>query len=332
VPDYNSPTVRRRRLAAELRRLRERAGLTGDEVAETLGWSASKISRIELHRIGVKQVDLNRLVDLDGVADIHRESLVALARESRQTGHLEAVAATFPGEHAAFLYAEAEAQSVWAWDPQVVPGLLQTADYARAVMLCWHEMFCAPPGEIDRRVEARLLRQQVLDRDPPLVLAVVIDESVLYRRLGSSTVMRDQLRHIAESAGRPNVTVQVMPLARDQLVTTGAFTYMQFPQVHDVPLHGIVMAEHLTGSDYIEAEEDTYQYQTAFNALRNMALNSAESLRLIGSAIEKFDVSRGHQAGTLRRCASYVLPNRWVSAGSSYQRANAAQASHTAAA
>src|SRR6266446_6809565 len=112
-----------------------RAGLTGDEVADRLGWSASKISRIELHRIGIKQADLLRLLDLYRVADVHRGSLVALADEARRTGRLEAVAASLPGEYAAFLYAEAEAKSVWTWDPQIVPGLLQTADYARAVML-----------------------------------------------------------------------------------------------------------------------------------------------------------------------------------------------------
>src|SRR6266498_3022495 len=128
LPDYGSPTVRRRRLAAELRRLRERAGLTGDEVADRLGWSASKISRIELHRIGIKQADLLRLLDLYRVADVHRGSLVALADEARRTGRLEAVAASLPGKYAAFLYAEAEAKSVWTWDPQIVPGLLQTAD------------------------------------------------------------------------------------------------------------------------------------------------------------------------------------------------------------
>ncbi len=291
MPDHGSPTVRRRRLAAELRRLRERAGFTGDEVAERLGWSGSKISRIELHRIGIKQADLLLLLDLYDVADVHRESLVTLCQESSKTGRFEAVAATFPGEQAAFLYAEAEAQSVWAWDPQVVPGLLQTADYARAVMLCWHEMFDAPPGEADRRVEARLLRQEMLDRDPPLTLAVVIDESVLHRRLGSPAIMRDQLMHIAEASERHNVTVQVIPLAGDQLITTGAFIYMQFPQVHDVPLHDIAIVEHLTGSDYIEDEEDTYRYHKAFSTLISRALTSEESLQLVRNAVAKLDTS-----------------------------------------
>lgn len=289
MPDHGSPTVRRRRLAAELRRLRERAGFTGDEVAERLGWSGSKISRIELHRIGIKQADLLLLLDLYDVADAHRESLVALCRESSKTGRLEAVAATFPGEYAAFLYAEAEAESVWTWDPQIIPGLLQTADYTRAMVLSWHEMFPGPPADVERRVEARLLRQQVLDRTPPLALSAVIDESVLYRRLGGTSVLRAQLKHLAASFGRPNVTIQILPLAGDQLIAIGAFIYMKFPQVHDVPLHDIVMAEHLTGSDYVEEEEDTYQYHTAFRALTRKALGSQDSMNLIGKALAELE-------------------------------------------
>ena len=281
MPDYGSPTVRRRRLAAELRRLRERAGLTGDEVADRLGWSASKISRIELHRIGIKQADLLRLLDLYRVADVHRGSLVALADEARRTGRLEAVAASLPGEYAAFLYAEAEAKSVWTWDPQIVPGLLQTADYARAVMLRWADVFPVPPGDIDRRIEGRLLRQQVLHRDPPFVLSAVIDESVLYRRLGDNAIMHRQLDRLAETAELPNVTVQILPLTGDQSIATSAFIYMQFAQAHDIPLHDIAVVEHLSGNDYVEDDGDTYQFYRLFKSLASKALSAKDSLSLV---------------------------------------------------
>lgn len=281
MPDHGSPTVRRRRLAAELRRLRERAGFTGDEVAERLGWSGSKISRIELHRIGIKQADLLLLLDLYDVADAHRESLVALCRESSKTGRLEAVAATFPGEHAAFLYAEAEAQSVWTWDPQVVPGLLQTADYARSVMVGLDDVFPVPPGEIDRRVEARLLRQLVLDRDPPLKLSAVIDQSVLHRRLGDNSIMREQLKRLIVAAEIPSVTVQVLPLSGAQSITTGAFIYMKFAQVHDVPMHDMAIVENLAGNDYVEEDDDTFSYHRAFKALTRKALSPTESMNMI---------------------------------------------------
>ena len=154
-----------RRLAAELRRLRERAGLTGEDVSQRLGWSGSKLSRIELHRIGVKQADLRKLLALYGVDESHRDELLALARESKQKGPPQKAAASFP-QVATYVSAEAEAESVWNWEPQIVPGLLQTHEYARAVIQPWHAMFPGPPGEIDRRVEARLLRQQAPHRRP----------------------------------------------------------------------------------------------------------------------------------------------------------------------
>jgi transcriptional regulator with XRE-family HTH domain len=281
VPDHGSPTVRRRRLAAELRRLRERAGFTGDEVAERLGWSGSKISRIELHRIGIKPADLRRLLDLYSVSDAHREDLLALSRETDKTGWLESVTANVRGDYAAFLNAEAEAQSVWNWEPQVIPGLLQTPEYARAVMLGWHQMFPVPPGDVERRVEARLVRQQVLERDPPLMVSAVIDESVLYRRLGDVSVMRGQLERLAEVAELANVTIQILPLSGDHLIGTGAFIYMKFAQVHDIPLHDIVTVEHLAGSWYIEEEQDTYQYLKTFEALIETSLVPQDSQNLI---------------------------------------------------
>ncbi len=135
-----------RRLAAELRRLREHAGLTGEEASERLGWSGSKLSRIELHRIGVKQADLRKLLALYGVDEGYRDELLALASESRQKGLPQKAAARFP-QVATYVYAEAEAESVWNWEPQVVPGLLQTPEYARAIAELWPRMF---PGPRDR--------------------------------------------------------------------------------------------------------------------------------------------------------------------------------------
>jgi transcriptional regulator with XRE-family HTH domain len=282
VPEYGSPAVRRRRLAAELRRLRERAGFRGEQVAEQLGWSASKVSRIELHRTGIKQSDLRLLLDLYGVQDEkHRESLIALAEESSKANRLDRATASLPEEYAASVIAEAEAQSVWTWDPLIVPGLLQTADYARAVMSGWREMFPVPPGEIERRVEARLLRQRVLAREPVFTLATVIDESVLARGVAPAPVMRAQLAHLVRQAQLPNITVRVLALTGQQSVLTGAFTYMKFAQVHHVPMHDMVIVEHLTGSEQVEDENESYKYHTAFQALTDRALSERDSLRLI---------------------------------------------------
>jgi transcriptional regulator with XRE-family HTH domain len=282
LPDHGNPSVRGRRLAAELRRLREQAGLTGDEAAQRLGWSGSKISRIELRRTGVKQADLNKLLDLYQVAETHRGELFALARESSERdSSLDQAAASFPPEYAEHLRMEAEAESVWTWEPQVVPGLLQTQDYARALMRGWQSMFALPPGDLERRVQARLVRQQLLTRDPPLALSVVIDESVLHRRFGDNRIMNQQLRRLAEASELPNVDLRVLPLDGDHPTGTGAFNYFRFAQVHEVGLHDIVTVEHLTGHDYVEDDEGTNKFRVTFEHLMALSRDPVPSRDLI---------------------------------------------------
>ena len=166
---YGSPNVRRRRLAAELRRLRERAGFIGEEVARLLGWSTSKISRLERAQTAIKRADLRRLLDLYRVA--RRTARVCwLSPRSRESRHRSMMRhRQLPAGYAAFVDAEAAAITRWDWEPQVVPGLLQTQNYARAVMRGWYSMFNLPPSELELRVEARIARQQVLSGDQPLV-------------------------------------------------------------------------------------------------------------------------------------------------------------------
>jgi len=282
VPDQGT-SIGSRRLAAELRRLREAAGFTGEQVSQQLGWSGSKLSRIETHRIGVKQADLRELLALYGVDETKCDELLALARESKQRGMARRAAARFP-QVATLVFAEAEAETVWTWESQVIPGLLQTPDYARAVRQPWLGMFPGPPSEIDRWVEARMQRQQVLTRDPPLLFSVVIDESALRRSFGGRAVMHQQLTHLAETSELLNVEVRIYPLSGDHpLLATGAFTYMQFPQVHDVPLHDIVSVEHLEGIYDLEGEEETYRYRVAFEYLVGQSLDPAQSLALISA-------------------------------------------------
>jgi transcriptional regulator with XRE-family HTH domain len=299
LPDGGSPTVRGRRLAAELRRLRERTGLTGEEVAHRLGWSGSKVSRIELHRIGVKRADLRDLLALYGVGEVHREELLALADESKQKSWLEVITSSFPPENAAYFHAEAEAQSIWNWEPQVVPGLLQTPEYARAVMQLYLTMFPSPQKEADRRVEARLVRQQLLTRDPPLELSVVIDESVLHRRFGDSAVMHAQLMRLAEASELPHVKVRIHLLnGAEPPLPTGAFSFMQFRDVHDVPMSDIVSVEHLEGSYYLEEDEQTFRYRAAFEYLVSRSLDPAASRALIRTTAQGLWSA---QAGTPER-------------------------------
>jgi transcriptional regulator with XRE-family HTH domain len=283
--DRASQTIRRRRLAAELRRLREHAGLTGDEAAERLGWSGSKISRIETHRIGVKRSDLTKLLDLYGVAAPHRDELQALAKESDARGWLDALG-SLPTEYAAYIYAEAEAQTTWNWEPQVVPGLLQTAGYALAVMQGWQSIFALPPGDAERRAEIRHVRQQVLTRDKPLEVKAVIDESVLYRRFGGREVMQEQLDQLGRFAELPNVELRILSLNAENPMAAGPFSYMKFASVHDVPLADLVIVEHLTGSYYLEEEEDTHKYRVTFEYLIANSLDPSESWDRIRTAAQ----------------------------------------------
>ncbi len=286
MPDPGGQSVRRRRLAAELRRLRERAGLTGDEVAERLGWSGSKISRIELNRIGVKLADIRKLLDVYGVSPEHREDLQALANEPVGTGLLEVQPSALTAELSTLIDEETEAKSVWTWEPQLVPGLLQTESYARAVIAGWTAIMPTPREEVERRVEARLARQRLLTRDPPLELLTVIDESVLHRNIGGSSVMRDQLEHMVAVSRRPNVRLQILALGGDHPIGTGSFNYMQFTQQHDIPLNDIVNVEQLARNYHIYQESETLQYQVAFRRLTALALSPDESRAVIVRAIQ----------------------------------------------
>jgi transcriptional regulator with XRE-family HTH domain len=288
VPERGSPSVRRRRLAAELRRLRERAGFTGEQVAERLGWSGSKVSRIETSKLGIKEEDLRLLLDLYRVDEARRSEVLALARESGRTAWVDdAAIASFPAGYAGYVYAEAEAMTLWHWAPQVVPGLLQTEAYAREVVLGWHSMFNLSPTDLEARVEARIRRQHVLTREQPLDFCTVIDESVMHRRMGDKSIMRRQLDRLAECSHMPNVVLQVLPLDGLHPVGTGEFTYMRFAQVHDVRLPDMVNTEHLEGDYRVENAADTNQYRVAFERLRSEALDPTQSRDMIGRIIRR---------------------------------------------
>jgi transcriptional regulator with XRE-family HTH domain len=288
VPEHGSPSVRRRRLAAELRRLRERAGFIGEEVAERLRWSTSKLSRIETSKSGIKQTDLQLLLDLYRVDEPHRSAVFALARESTKAPLVnDAVIASFPAGYAAFVYAEVEAIRLWDWEPLVVPGLLQTEGYAREVMRGWNTMFNLPPTELETRVEARMMRQQVLNRDPPLELSVVIDESVIHRRFGDGSIMRHQLERLVDSSEMANVEVLVLPLSGYHPIGTGSFVHMQFQQDHAVPVNDIVTVEQLLSHYYIEDVADTNMYRVTFERLKAEALGAAQSRELIATAAQE---------------------------------------------
>lgn len=284
MTDHGNPSVRRRRLAAELKRLREERNLTGDEVASTLRWSTSKVSRIENSRTGIKPADLGKLLAVYGVSGTHKEELLDLAREPRRKGWWEAYSDVLPEWYAGYVIIESEAEAILCWSPEIVTGLLQTEDYAFAVSDTQGSS-ANSPGEVSRRVQARLRRQHLLGGDHPIQGTFVLDESVLLRRQGSSATMRGQLARLLELAARPNIAILVLPLASASHPVTvgGGFLLLQFPPVPGIgPASDVVYIEQYAKSAlYVEDEAETYQYRRAFEHIVEESLSADESAELI---------------------------------------------------
>ena len=272
-----SPAVRRRRLAAELRRLRQDSGLTAQAVGVRLGWSKAKVSRYELARSGFKTADVERLLDVYGVEGEYRDRLLALAREAAQKGWWETYSDVLPDEQLAFIGLEAEATSVQQWQITVVPGLLQTERFAWHIFSGYQDVRRAPPGVIERRVQTRMIRRQLLTRDQPLKLHAVIDESVLRRQRADRPVMYEQLQHLVEVSELSNVTLQVLPLDGPKGLALDSFQILRFSKAHETQLHDVVSAEVVRNYLFVEGEIDTFEFRLAFEHLARDALQPEES-------------------------------------------------------
>ena len=285
MPQTASPTVRRRRLAAELRRLREHASLTGDQVAMRVGWSASKLSRFENAHTAPRPAEIRKLLALYGVAGRSAEELLALGQEAAGKGWWETYSQTIPPEYSALIGMEAEARAALSWAPLIVPGSLQTADYAREVTSGLIERITpVSPGETRRRVEARLARQRVLTRDDPLRLSAILDQSVLFRRFGDRNVMQSQIKQLLDLSERANISLRILPLDGPHPIGTGAFVLLQFDEAHHVTHQDVVYLEHLTGGRYVEEEDEAFTYRRSFDRLSELALDEAESRKLLAAA------------------------------------------------
>jgi hypothetical protein len=278
-----SPTVRRRRLAGELRRLRDEANLTIDEVAEKLECSASKISRIETGNVGVTPRDARDLLELYGVPEDKRDALVQLAREARQKGWWHAYNEVFTGS---FVGLEQDATSLHTHQALLVPGLLQTERYTRAVHRAIRPD--VQESEVDRRVKARMERQRLLtDHSPPEYWAV-IDEAVLNRTVGGPSVMREQLSHLVDVAALPNVTLQVVPFtAGEHAGMEGSFLILGFPEQADPD---VVYVEYTTSGVYLEQPSDVRRYTVMFDHLRATALKPDDTVAMIKRAADRLPV------------------------------------------
>jgi transcriptional regulator with XRE-family HTH domain len=279
----HSPTVRRRRLALELRRLREAAKLTCEEVADHLECSASKISRVETGRVSVSPRDVRDMLELYGVPGAQRESLVQLARDSRQKGWWHAYSDTMQPQMATYVGLESAASEIRIYEVSLIPGLLQTEDYARAVIRAG--MVNSPSEDIERRVSLLMARQPAVVREDPPKVWAVLDEAALRRRVGGSGLMRLQLEHLLAQAALPNVAVQVIPFGGGAHPAMGRpFIILVFPERVDTD---VVYLEDLTSALYLEDVAEVDRYNVFFNHLRATALSFDDSAALITSVLKE---------------------------------------------
>ena len=282
-----SPTVRRRRLAAELRGIRESKGKSGDTVAAALKWSPSKISRYERARTGLRPREVERLLDYYEITGPRRALLLGLAEDAAQKGWWEEFTDSLSEDYKQFIGLEHEATAMAIWHVDVVTGLLQAEEYARHIIGSYSRVEPVAPGMIGRLVRVRMRRQQVLDRDG-LQLSVVLDESVLKRRIGDEAVMYDQLQRLVKEADRPNLTLQVLPLDAQHVVFGESFVIFGFGQDADAMLQDVVSTEHLRSGFTLEGERDTYLHRIAFQMLSEAALDPVASRKLILETAEAY--------------------------------------------
>lgn len=280
-----NPTMRRRLLGAELRSMREQARLTSEETAARMGWHPSKMTRVESGRSGLRAHEVTGLLDLYGVADESaRATLEGLAREGKRRTWWQPYNDVLSRHYASLLAFEAEAASLRNYELALIPGLLQTPDYARAITRAVRPD--DSPDAINALVDVRLQRQtQALSREEPLRLWVIVDESALRRTVGSRSIMLQQLRALATAPERPNITLQVLPFgAGGHVGLLGSFVILEFPIRSDLD---VVYIEGQGTSVYLEREEDRTTYDRAFNLLRAAALDVKPSQEFIAQVIKE---------------------------------------------
>jgi transcriptional regulator with XRE-family HTH domain len=283
-----SPTVRRRRLAAELRGIRESKGKSGDAVAAALRWSPSKISRYELARTGLKPGEVERLLDYYEITGSRRTLLLALAQDAARKGWWEEFGESLSADYQQFIGLEHEASSIAVWHVEAVTGLLQTEAYARHIISSYSRVDPIAPGMIERLVKVRMQRQQVLTREPVLQLSVVLDESILKRRIGDDSVMYEQLQRLVYEADRSNITLHILPLDTQHTVFGESFVIFRFGPDNDAMLQDVVSTEHLRSGFSVEGERETYLHRIAFEMLVDASLDAASSRALVLDTAESY--------------------------------------------
>ncbi len=278
VPRASGPTIARWQLGSQLKTMREAAKITQIQIADVLGCSESKIYKIESGDVGINRGDLLVMLDRYHLTDEQqRETAFDLQKQGKQRGWW-AKYGTIPNNYSMYVGLEGAATEVRNFELAVVPGLLQTEDYARAITTA---AFPDQPDEAERRVDLRMARQVCLTEDPPLRFWGIVDEGVLHRRTGGEDVMRAQLRHLVDLSRRPNITLQVLPYSEGwHPGTTGSFHILEFPEAVHSP---VAYIESQAGDVYLEREDDLRRVTLTYTHLQTAALSQAKSRDLIAA-------------------------------------------------
>lgn len=285
MPEAPGPTVRRRRLGIELRRLRQAAGVAIPSVADRLECSVSTVSRIETGETVVHVRDVREMLDMYGLTDgTQRDALLTLAREAQRHGWWERY--RVPADLEQYIGLEADAAEIRAFEVNLMHGLLQTEDYARALFKVGRHD--ASSEDIELKVALRLRRQEVLQRQPePIRLWLIQDEAALHRLIGGPAVMHAQLSRVIKAADSPNVTIQVLPFSMGAYRGMGGPFALVRPADPEVP--PVVYLESTERNLYLKKTSDYARYVAVFDNLRESALSAADSKRFLKAIITKID-------------------------------------------
>jgi transcriptional regulator with XRE-family HTH domain len=278
----DSSTVRRILLGSLLRRLRESKGIAMREAGYHIRATESKISRLETGKVSFKERDVADLLTFYGVLDEkERDQVLDLVREANTLGWWHSFGEVLPPWFEAYVGLESAASVVRTYEVQFIPGLLQCPEYVSAVVSANRTLTTA---ELGRRIELRMRRQETLERENGPVLWVVLDEAALRRPIGGSEVMRTQIRYLIEQAGRPNVTIQLLPYSVGaHAAEGGAFTLLRFAEA-DLP--DVIYLEHLTGAQYIEKPDEVEQYARAMDRISVDALHPDATISALESLLK----------------------------------------------
>lgn len=277
MPRNSSPTVRRRRLAAELRKLRKESGKTREQVAEFVGCSPVTITRIESGQSAPRLADTARLLECYGVTGARREVLMTLCGEARKRGWWHQFSGAIPAWFNVYIGIEPEVSEIRSYQPEAIDGRLQTEAYIRALMLADVEV--PTSQELDQRVAVRMKRQELLRGDDAPKMWVILNEAALRREVGGQMTMREQFEHLIEVSKSNKVVLQVLTYAAGaHPAMDGAFEILRFPEAADAD---VVYLQYRTGSIYLEDPADVDVFAELFDHLRARALGPDESRALI---------------------------------------------------